>query len=161
MNVKWQCKIISKAYYKCVFRCENPCPIGKHGSECKSVCRCQNNGTCDPETGHCFCKDGWTGLVCANRCPFGFWGMNCSQPCDCYNGASCNHINGSCECQPGFTGIRVSNFFMQFKTLNGNDWNSSNSIFELDFWMFYWFLLNFSGSCYGIDLWFLLYVSCL
>lgn len=94
----------------CVFRCDDLCPIGKHGTACKSECRCQNGGSCDPETGYCFCKDGWTGAVCANRCPFGFWGVNCSQPCDCYNGASCHHINGTCECQPGFIGDRVSGF---------------------------------------------------
>ncbi|ENN83340.1 hypothetical protein YQE_00301, partial [Dendroctonus ponderosae] len=87
--------------------CDDPCPIGTHGYDCKSKCPCQNGGTCHSVTGVCFCKDGWTGQVCANRCPFGFWGYNCSQKCDCYNGASCHHINGTCECQPGFTGDRV------------------------------------------------------
>jgi hypothetical protein len=97
------------SFFKCnTSRCNDPCPVGKHGSECKSECRCQNSGTCDPETGKCFCEPGWTGPVCANRCPFGFWGEKCSQPCGCYNGASCHHVTGKCECQPGFMGEKVS-----------------------------------------------------
>lgn len=95
---------------KVFFSCDDPCPIGTHGSECKSDCRCQNGGTCDQETGECYCKPGWIGTVCANRCPFGFWGPNCSQQCDCYNGASCHHVTGECLCQPGFIGERVITF---------------------------------------------------
>ena len=46
---------------------------GKHGDECKSECKCQNGGSCNPTTGECYCTPGWTGSVCANRCPEGFW----------------------------------------------------------------------------------------
>lgn len=94
-------------YYIIFCRCEDECPLGKHGAECKSECRCQNGGTCDPKFGKCFCEPGWTGLVCASKCPFGYWGPNCSEKCKCYNGASCHHINGTCECQPGFKGESV------------------------------------------------------
>lgn len=109
------CKICRKYFTTCFdsfcfndYRCEDLCPMGKHGDDCKSDCRCQNGGTCDPETGDCYCRAGWTGSVCANRCPFGFWGLNCREPCDCFNGASCHHVTGDCECQPGFRGDRVS-----------------------------------------------------
>ena len=47
--------------FVCVFfRCEDPCPNGKHGEECGSECRCQNGGTCDSSTGKCYCTPGWT-----------------------------------------------------------------------------------------------------
>lgn len=35
------------------------CPAGKHGEECKSECRCQNGGSCNPKTGECICTSGW------------------------------------------------------------------------------------------------------
>ena len=41
-------------------RCDDPCPDGTHGQNCASNCRCQNDGTCNPIDGNCFCKDGWT-----------------------------------------------------------------------------------------------------
>ena len=41
-------------------RCDDPCPDGTHGQNCASNCRCQNDGTCNPMNGNCFCKDGWT-----------------------------------------------------------------------------------------------------
>lgn len=41
-------------------RCDDLCPLGKHGEECKSECRCQNGGSCSPLTGECYCTPGWT-----------------------------------------------------------------------------------------------------
>lgn len=38
--------------------CNEKCPDGKHGKECKSECKCQNNGICDPQTGKCDCTPG-------------------------------------------------------------------------------------------------------
>lgn len=43
-----------------MFRCEELCPTGTHGAMCKSECRCQNGGSCDPVTGECTCTPGWT-----------------------------------------------------------------------------------------------------
>lgn len=45
--------------FNCNFRCNDLCPAGKHGNECKSECRCQNGGTCSPTDGECFCTPGW------------------------------------------------------------------------------------------------------
>jgi hypothetical protein len=42
------------------FRCDEPCPPGTHGTECKSSCQCQNGGSCHPVTGKCYCPKGWT-----------------------------------------------------------------------------------------------------
>jgi len=41
-------------------RCDDLCPTGLHGEECKSVCRCQNGGFCNHVTGACYCTPGWT-----------------------------------------------------------------------------------------------------
>lgn len=42
------------------YRCDQRCPSGRHGDECQSECKCQNSGSCDPQTGHCLCSSGWT-----------------------------------------------------------------------------------------------------
>ena len=42
------------------FSCDEPCPPGTHGSDCKSSCQCQNGGTCHPVHGQCYCPRGWT-----------------------------------------------------------------------------------------------------
>lgn len=39
--------------------CEEPCPPGKHGSQCEHRCPCQNAGTCHHVTGECSCPAGW------------------------------------------------------------------------------------------------------
>lgn len=41
------------------FSCDDFCPPGKHGDECKSECKCQNGGSCNPTTGKCYCAPGW------------------------------------------------------------------------------------------------------
>ncbi len=43
-----------------VHRCDEPCPPGTHGEECKSSCQCQNGGSCHPVDGKCYCPKGWT-----------------------------------------------------------------------------------------------------
>lgn len=42
------------------YRCDQICPSGRHGDECQSECKCQNGGSCDPQTGQCLCSSGWT-----------------------------------------------------------------------------------------------------
>lgn len=39
--------------------CEEPCPPGKHGSQCEHRCPCQNGGMCHHVTGECSCPAGW------------------------------------------------------------------------------------------------------
>jgi hypothetical protein len=89
-------------------RCETQCPKGRYGPECREVCHCENDGSCD-KLGDCFCQRGWTGELCEERCPTGtfiiqmefiksfaylffcrlegFYGKKCRQPCpSCVNG---------------------------------------------------------------------------
>ena len=40
------------------------CPEGFWGSECQSVCVCENGGSCDQQTGLCVCTPGFTGSLC-------------------------------------------------------------------------------------------------
>lgn len=46
--------------------CET-CPVGTFGRWCTSVCRCQNGGNCDKDTGLCRCLPGFTGSLCELR----------------------------------------------------------------------------------------------
>lgn len=38
--------------------CTVPCAAGTYGSNCSSVCSCNNGGTCSPVDGSCTCKEG-------------------------------------------------------------------------------------------------------
>lgn len=58
--------------------CAVPCAAGTYGSNCSSVCSCNNGGTCSPVDGFCTCKEGNVPafpshpLRCAHRsCPGG------------------------------------------------------------------------------------------
>ncbi|KAF7235560.1 Platelet endothelial aggregation receptor 1, partial [Varanus komodoensis] len=62
-----------------------------YGLSCGSKCSCQNADGCDPESGQCRCRPGWTGSLC-------------TKPCSCRNGAACSPKDGSCDCPPGFRG---------------------------------------------------------
>lgn len=99
------------------FSCNEECPAGTHGAECKQECRCQNGGKCDPSSGKCDCPSGWMGSVCANRCPANFYGQDCETKCDCFNGADCHHITGQCYCKPGFVGEKVCFSFVDIVDL--------------------------------------------
>lgn len=58
---------------------------------------------CHPQTGKCFCKDGYTGYKCSTKCSNNTFGEDCRNSCECVNG-DCNHVTGTCTCSPGFTG---------------------------------------------------------
>lgn len=85
-------------------RCDLKCPSGRYGPNCLSNCTCQNNATCNSDTGECSCADGWTGTNCTYQCPSGTWGLNCINLCQCQHSGLCNHINGTCTCTDGFIG---------------------------------------------------------
>ena len=40
------------------------CPAGTYGKYCSHECDCTNGGQCDPTTGQCLCKTGYTGDSC-------------------------------------------------------------------------------------------------
>lgn len=98
--------------------CDKVCADGYFGSKCKQQCRCGANNKeslklddstlifskCNPTTGECQCKAGWTGADCRTPCPQNRWGFGCDQQCKCQNGGICDPITGFCECTSGFMG---------------------------------------------------------
>lgn len=90
------------------------CDPERWGPACSNSCPdCQNDGTCDPETGLCICKEGYIGPVCEQQCPKGRFGRDCSQFCDCNTNdlgevIECDHVTGTCDCPPGLTGPKCS-----------------------------------------------------
>lgn len=62
-------------------RCETRCPIGYYGDDCQSLCKCNNNSSCDPITGACVCARGWEGSDCSQPCKHGWYGVRCKEKC--------------------------------------------------------------------------------
>ncbi len=58
---------VNVAFHLPGMRCDNLCPDGKFGAGCEQTCRCEHNGSCDPETGLCQCAPGWAQPNCAQR----------------------------------------------------------------------------------------------
>ena len=58
---------------------------GTFGVACAGQCEPCGPGAlqqdCDPVTGNCICKPGYTGLLCDRPCPYSFYGDGCSQQC--------------------------------------------------------------------------------
>ncbi|XP_071826140.1 hyalin-like isoform X5 [Apostichopus japonicus] len=79
-----------------------PCSSETWGSDCANQCLCENEATCDPVNGECYCPPGYTGALCDSPCPTGKYGQDCSSTCECPN--SCQPVDGTCICEPGFTG---------------------------------------------------------
>lgn len=50
--------------------------------------------SCDPSTGKCKCKPGWSSAACDRPCPLLTYGNNCAFSCPCKNGAQCSPLNG-------------------------------------------------------------------
>ncbi|XP_062596811.1 multiple epidermal growth factor-like domains protein 10 [Saccostrea cucullata] len=91
--------------------CENVCPFGKYGLECKQACagHCGGNANCDRVTGHCIggCASGWTGTLCDKECLNGSYSENCMFNCSgqCLLQEPCDKISGKCVngCRSGYT----------------------------------------------------------
>ncbi|KAJ8036101.1 Hyalin [Holothuria leucospilota] len=79
-----------------------PCSSDRWGDNCANECQCENGASCDPQTGVCLCRPGFTGNQCELVCPAGFYGQDCATVCDCPS--SCHPENGTCICEPGFMG---------------------------------------------------------
>ncbi len=69
----------------CLFwRCNEECPVGTYGEDCKDVCDCANGARCYNIHGGCLCEPGFKGPRCDHRmCPDGIYGMHCEQRCLC------------------------------------------------------------------------------
>jgi len=71
------------------------CPEGKKGPMCNDTCDCRNDAKCNPVSGQCTCKPGWTGRDCSKPCSNGTYGFLCLQMCQCQNNAQCDHLTGN------------------------------------------------------------------
>ncbi|XP_060591770.1 fibrillin-1-like [Ruditapes philippinarum] len=77
------------------------CELFKYGTNCEDICTCvrENTDSCDPKTGQCYCKNGWTGDKCdddVDEC------TNSDVVCP-YN-SECFNTPGSfdCKCDIGY-----------------------------------------------------------
>lgn len=62
-------------------RCDSLCEHGTWGLDCNLKCECDNNGSCDQETGKCQCQRGWQGDRCEEPCSPGYYGFGCKEEC--------------------------------------------------------------------------------
>ncbi|XP_025102587.1 uncharacterized protein LOC112569117 isoform X3 [Pomacea canaliculata] len=101
--VRCACPLGSRMLY---FLCAT-CMQGTHGLNCASKCNCNEmytlDTTCDPVTGQCRCRPGWTGLKCdqnVNECE------TLDRPCPALE--KCFNTPGSyrCDCIENF--VRVN-----------------------------------------------------
>ncbi|KAF6384646.1 hypothetical protein mRhiFer1_004359 [Rhinolophus ferrumequinum] len=88
--------------------CNERCPKGFFGKNCKRECNCANSGHCHRVYGVCVCEPGRYGRFCHLNCPKGVYGAGCSSECQCVeeNTLECNAKNGSCTCKAGYQGNR-------------------------------------------------------
>ncbi|KAL2096027.1 hypothetical protein ACEWY4_008175 [Coilia grayii] len=80
--------------------CQQVCPRGRYGAQCRGVCACLNGGVCDAVEGSCQCGLGWTGP----RCETGQYGPGCALECLCQNNGTCDRFTGCCDCSSGYYG---------------------------------------------------------
>ncbi len=55
---------INEMYKFCLNMCWPECPRGRYGADCREICDCKNNGTCERVTGECHCPPGYYGHLC-------------------------------------------------------------------------------------------------
>ncbi|XP_033753133.1 protein draper-like [Pecten maximus] len=86
--------------------CIRVCPPGMFGDDCSESCGCLLTQNCDPYTGACTCKPGYTGTGCVNVCQPKTYGVNCAETCNCdwNNTISCDGASGDCWCRGGWMG---------------------------------------------------------
>lgn len=83
--------------------CSLPCLTNYYGVQCKHMCNCTGNTTCDPING-CVCFEGFTGKHCTDACSSGRYGVNCGKECFCAQNAKCDPVTGMCLCPAGWFG---------------------------------------------------------
>ncbi|CAG0902249.1 unnamed protein product [Darwinula stevensoni] len=72
--------------------CDQICPDGTYGEECKGNCPSCVHGRCHHTTGECVCNPGYTGKVCDDVCSKHRFGNRCQEICTCKNDGECHHI---------------------------------------------------------------------
>ncbi|KAK3103639.1 hypothetical protein FSP39_020698 [Pinctada imbricata] len=79
-------------------KCVRACGDGRFGYNCSSRCVCnpENTSLCDPVSGDCNCKPGWSGITCNMVCPHGQFGEGCATKCDCNSSDACDPFSGRC-----------------------------------------------------------------
>jgi len=90
-------------------KCVRDCPPA---NRCAGI-NCGAHGTCNPQTGKCICRDGYTGDRCQNPPQTGAE-QTIPNPCagiDCGAHGKCNRQTGKCDCDEGYYGDRC-----QYKT---------------------------------------------
>ena len=83
------------------------CNDGYYGDNCTTYCdakyTCNGNGTCDPNTGACVCKNSnFADVYCKNckadQYPFNDCSINCTSAVNCNNNGKCGPDGKSCIC---------------------------------------------------------------
>jgi len=80
------------------------CPRGSYGENCASHCQCRSDAICDPVSGQCHCRMGFSGDQCDVPCDRNHFGPGCVESCNCMNGAACDPVTGCCDCTSGWYG---------------------------------------------------------
>ncbi|CAF1448053.1 unnamed protein product [Didymodactylos carnosus] len=112
--------------------CDQECRPYTFGFYCAQTCNCsaETSNGCDPQTGRCRCKAGYSGDNCERgsslsfteerrmaffdtrlilACASGRWGGHCLNQCDC-QGNPCHPQNGTCQCPAGRTDCPSNTF---------------------------------------------------
>uniref|UniRef100_A0A8B9TZ76 Platelet endothelial aggregation receptor 1 n=1 Tax=Anas zonorhyncha TaxID=75864 RepID=A0A8B9TZ76_9AVES len=87
-----------------LYRCQERCPVGRYGQDCRESCDCAHGGRCFHVDGACLCEAGYQGSRCEEpRCLPGLYGLQCQSRCLCH--PHCHPLLGECSCRPGWAGL--------------------------------------------------------